>query len=475
MGPSIPSSDLFSVLQEFNPWWTRRPIPDLPGWRRAAFGQLRTWATRPPAPRAVLLSGARQVGKTTLLLQLVEELLREGAPAERVLYLTMDHPLLRLAGIEGVLKVWQESRAATEGLEYLLVDEAQYDGAWATWLKHQVDFRKDRRIIVTGSAMPLADSTAESGVGRWHTIKLPTLSFFEFLQIRQTPVPDMPAVRSLVEVFDWTDAQRMRCSAAAEPLVGHFHEYLLRGGFPQTARVETVSQAQRLLREDIVDKVLKRDMTVQFHVRRVAELERLFLYLCLHDGGILDAVSLAGQLGVNRQTVESYARHLEASHLVYLLHPFGYGKQVLRGRPKLYLADPAIAGSMMLRGRSLLENATAMGAAVEAAFFKHVFAHYYAVSIGFSYWSRPKGEVDVIAEVGDRLIPFEVKYRHTIGGEELTGLRAFCAEQGVETAYLLSRDLRDFRVEDDAGRRVLVIPAVLACLWLGRMELDRAA
>ena len=72
------------------------------------------------------------------------------------------------------------------------------------------------------------------------------------------------------------------------PLTGHFHDYLLRGGFPEPALTDGLTRCQRLLREDIVDKVLKRDMTAFYGVRRVLEIERLFLYLCYHDGGILD-------------------------------------------------------------------------------------------------------------------------------------------------------------------------------------------
>lgn len=65
-----------------------------------------------------------------------------------------------------------------------------------------------------------------------------------------------------------------------------------RGGFPQTAQVESITQAQHLLREDIIDKVLKRDMTALFGVRRVLDLEHTFLYLCMHDGGLLDMPDL---------------------------------------------------------------------------------------------------------------------------------------------------------------------------------------
>ena len=65
----VSKEELVAVLAQFNPWWRGEAIAALPIWRRAAFRELQAWMTQPPAPRAVLLSGARQIGKTTLLLQ----------------------------------------------------------------------------------------------------------------------------------------------------------------------------------------------------------------------------------------------------------------------------------------------------------------------------------------------------------------------------------------------------------------------
>ncbi len=77
---------------------------------------------------------------------------------------------------------------------------------------------------------------------------------------------------------------------------------------------------------------------------------------------------------------------METTHLIHRLLPYGYGKQVLRARPKIYLADAAIAPGVLLKGKSLLEDADGLARAVETAFFKHVFTRYYARSVGFSYW-----------------------------------------------------------------------------------------
>src|SRR3972149_4238682 len=134
-------NELFAVLRQYNPWWDGGRVPDLPSWRRAAFPPLLEGVPPPPppppppAPRAVLLSGARQVGKTTLLLQAVQELLRRGVRAEQILYVTFDHPLLKLVGLDGVLSVWRELQPPPEGIEYLVLDEIQYTSDWQTWLK----------------------------------------------------------------------------------------------------------------------------------------------------------------------------------------------------------------------------------------------------------------------------------------------------------------------------------------------------
>ena len=472
----ISKQELVTVLSQFNPWWRGEGVADLPGWRRAAFRELYAWMSQPPAPRAVLLSGARQIGKTTLMLQAADALLQEGVPPANILYATFDHPLLKLAGIEAVLQAWREREPKADGLEYIFLDEAQFIRDWGTWVKHQVDFAKQRRIAFTGSAMPLAEAGQESGVGRWHTIRLTTLSFYEYLQIKHLSLPELPRLKSLRDLFDWPAHYLYRVSELAAPYVGHFHEYLVRGGFPQTAQVDSITQAQRLLREDIIDRVLKRDMTALFGVRRVLDLEHTFLYLCLHDGGLLDMVDLCGNLEIKRPTVQSFIELLEATHLIYRLPPFGYGKDVLRARFKIYLADAAIAPAVMLKGKAILEDPAALGVATETAVFKHLFTRYYAHNVRFCYWRGKKDrEVDLLAEVGGQIIPFEVKYRaqHT-GLRELKGLLELCQQKSIDRAYVVTKSLDDLGpIADlpDTPTRIMRIPAALLCYWLGAGEI----
>jgi uncharacterized protein len=477
----IPKTELFAVLQEFNPWWTGQAITDLPTWHRSASTQVWRWVEDANARRMLLLTGARQVGKTTIFRQTIRRLLEKGFPAANIVYATFDHTILKLAGLERTINAWEELYPADPAHPRMLfLDEIQFIDGWETWIKHQVDFKRGNRIAATGSASTLRDGAAESGLGRIETIPLPTLSFREYLQLRKVSIPDFQSVRSLRELFDWGPGDFVRIASAAQALAPHFHEYLIRGGFPEPALQPEIARCQRLLREDIVDKALKRDMTAFYKVRRVLELERLFLYLCYHDGGILDLATVASELqGVNKQTVINFLDLFEATHLIYRLKPFGYGKEVLRGRDKIYLADAALPGAVTLQGRKLLERPERLGSAVETAFFKHVYTRFYADTPRFSYWKGPKGdEVDLIAETPDRSVPFEVKYQDTdITPKKLTGLRLFIEKHDVEQAYVITQRWEDFRVlpltsvhkgqeSKLLDAKVLAIPAPLACYWL---------
>jgi predicted AAA+ superfamily ATPase len=292
-------------------------------------------------------------------------------------------------------------------------------------------------------------------------------------------LPALPKVGSLTELFDHPPGNFFHIQENAKPYVGHFHEYILRGGFPQTAQVESITQAQRLLREDIVDKVLKRDMTALFGVRRILDLEHTFLYLCMHDGGLLDMPALCSNLEVKRPTAQHFIELLEATHLIYRLQPYGYGKEVLRGRYKIYLADAAISPAVMLRGKSVVEDPTALGVATETAVFKHLFARYYSRQVRFTYWrGKQNREVDLVAQFGDQLVPFEVKYRaEHADARQLKGLLELCENKRVERGYVVTKSLDDFGLLPTSGKvttKIMRVPAPLLCYWMGESETQSA-
>ena len=207
------------------------------------------------------------------------------------------------------------------------------------------------------------DRLAESGVGRWVTVQVPTLSFFEFARIRGEPAVGLDGELRPKDLFALSPADLLQVAARLRPLLPLFQCYLLVGGFPETACQEDIGLCQRLLREDVVERVLKRDMAALFGVCNLSELERLFIYLCLHSGGILAQQTVAKTLEVNKATVANHLTLLEQANLIYCLPPVGTGgKDVLRSCNKYYLVDAALRNAVLLRGEEVLAQAGRDGA-----------------------------------------------------------------------------------------------------------------
>jgi predicted AAA+ superfamily ATPase len=301
------------------------------------------------------------------------------------------------------------------------------------------------------------------------------------LQIKKISIPHIPSITLLRDLLNYTPSQWHQLSEVSRSLIGHFHEYLVRGGFPQTALVESIPQAQRLLREDIIDKVLKRDMTALFGVRRILELEQTFIYLCMHDGGIQDLAALSSNLAIPKPTVQNFISLLEAAHLLYRLPPFGYGKEVLRARYKLYFADPAIAPAILMKGKALLEDPKALGQTVETAVFVHLKGsratiHGAIDHARLSYWRDPKNrELDLVVQMGQQTIPIEVKYHsHQTRVEEVQGLVHFCLQKGeAKQGYVVTKEAEDIGLLEfpDSPAPLIRLPAALFCYWLGESEM----
>ena len=227
------------------------------------------------------------------------------------------------------------------------------------------------------------------------------------------------------------------------------------------------------MREDIIDKIVKRDMTAFFGVRHVIDLESIFLFICMHYGTLIDMKTLCENLEIKRPTAQSYIEILEAAHLVTRLKPFGYGKDILRGKSKLYLNDASIAPAVLLKGKNILSDQQALGQCVETTLCKHLTKHMGAKKFLVSYWRSGKNhEVDFIASDGNRSIPFEVQYReqHT-EKKDFLGLAEFFKEKNPDHGYIITKNSSDIGLTP--WSKCIKIPAHLFCWWIGQNEISQ--
>ena len=285
----VNDEQVMKVLRQYNPWWrTPSAIKDesKPQKRLAYYEALKT-LTHKSIRRFAVLSGMRRVGKTTILYQIIDHLIDEGINPRNILYATFDNPILKLVNAENVLSIY-ETMYPIEGTRYILFDEVQYTENWELWMKVIYDSRKDIRLIATGSASPVLEKgSADSGTGRWSVLKIPTMSFYEYCRLLDLDLPLLPDDLRLSELKSMRPAQLGDLMDQFTPLQNHFNRYLMIGGFPELVLSDDDAYAQRMLREDVVDKVIKRDVLSLFNIRSPLLMEKLFLYLCMNSTEIL--------------------------------------------------------------------------------------------------------------------------------------------------------------------------------------------
>ena len=463
------------VLQGLNPWWLNRKLT-VPAFKRLAYQVCRRYLDDSGLQRAVLLSGPRRVGKTTILCQIADALLAEGEDPRRIFYVSLDHPLLKLLTISDILRLYHETIRPEGKPTIVLLDEVQYSADWELHVKQLIDHKPEYRILATESAsVEHKQKLSDSGVGRWISVQIPTLSFYEFLRIRGDPVSNIPSDIRPVDLFEMRENELKRLGACFHPLLPLFRHYLLVGGFPETSAETDASLCQRLLREDVVEKVLKRDMVALFRVRNVNELEKLFIYICINCGGIFSTAKYASALGATPTTVSNHLKVLEQANLIYRLPPYKTGgKKVLKARHKIYLVDAALRNAVLLRGEEILNNPEEMGVIVETTVLRHLFAYYYRDLPQISYWRNPAGlkEVDIIVKSPSYILPVEVKYRENAALGEKSGLVNFCRQEKARYAYWISKRTNDFGLKqfEGLGTRFLQIPAHIFTYLLGQAE-----
>ena len=236
--------------------------------------------------------------------------------------------------------------------------------------------------------------------------------------------------------------------------------------------------AQQILREDVVDKVLKRDLPALYNIRNATELERIFLYLCNVSSEIVSVEAIAKELnGVSRPTVENYIRYLESGNLIYQSWPVEMaGKKVLKAQPKIYIVDAAIRNAVLMDD-AILTDPVQMGKIVETTVYKHTAAFYYqkATSVGYFRGGRRNKEIDIVIE-RPRLanILIEVKYRENAAISDDDAISELAAEAAA--SFVLTKNLTDCGIQKaNSGASLLRIPAFAFLYLLGHEERMAAA
>ncbi|MEW5774542.1 MAG: ATP-binding protein [Thermodesulfobacteriota bacterium] len=386
MDLNIPEQDILSRLAEDNPWWSpggavARFYTEMP--RRSYFQGFHSLLTDRAVRRAVLLMGPRRVGKTVLLHQAAHELLTSGIEPRRLLYVSVDTPTYSGLPLEKLVRLFlTRNGLAREDEFFVLFDEIQYLKDWEVHLKSLVDSFLAARFAASGSAAAaLKRGSRESGAGRFTDFILPPLTFAEYLRF-------IGREKELTSPYAWLGPQ------PAIELNREFVNYINFGGYPEAVMSPAVREDPgRYIRNDIIDKVLLRDLPSLYGIRDIQELNRLFATLAYNTGNEVSLDALAQSSGVAKNTLKKYLEYLEAAFLIVRVPRVGEaGKAFQRAKFfKVYLTNPAMRAALFM---PVSEDDPRMGNLVETAIFSQVAHLGDMANVRYARWKG--GEVDLV-------------------------------------------------------------------------------
>ena len=467
------SENILSLLFSYNPWWQTGAIQkefNKPMRRFAYYEAIKTLSH--PIRRSVILCGARRTGKTTIMYQTINKLLNSGISPKDILFISFDHPLLKLCTIEKVLEVYRSNISSDETI-YCFFDEIQYADDWDRWLKVLYDTQPNIKVMATCSTGPiLEDKTSESGLGRWVIVHVPTLSFFEYCQLLNIKVPDLPIELKPTQMYLRPLQEQTEIFNKLSMLQVHFIRYLQVGGFPELALSMDDIYAQRILREDIVDKALKRDLPSIYAIRNISEIEKIFLYLCYTSSNIINIQTLSKELeGVSRNTIEKYIGYLESANLIYISHAINVGaKQLLKTQDKIYIADAAIRNAVLMKD-DITNDPEELGIIAETAIYKHIKAFYYdsSTKVGYYRGGKKEGEIDIVVKSEKfPTIMIEVKYRDQAKISETDAIVEMTNEKFPN--LVITKKSTDFGICKYGEKSIYRMPAPAFLYMLGFVE-----
>lgn len=397
----------------------------------------------------LVVTGVRRSGKSYLLFQLVDALLKK-VPPENVLYVNFDDPVflgLRTDpdGIETLYRDYLKLKNP-KGIKYLLLDEIQNVPKWEKWIKASYDMEESIRFIVTGSNAALLSSELSTLLtGRKLQFEVFPFNFREVLKAKGEEVILSPDPREIYA----------RNYGIKDTLRHHLDEVLKWGSFPEVVFLDE-PRREAILKEYYKD-ILYRDIVPRFEVRHANKLEEIAYFVM---GNISNAASYhnIGEIaGTHENTVREYLTYFEKAYLSFQVAKFSYSlKEQIKNPKKVYFIDTGMRNTVSFRfsqdvGR-LSENL--------------VFIDLRRRGKKVYYW-KGKGEVDFVVMEGMKVkqlvqVCWDINDAKT-KEREVAGLVEAMGKLEVEEGVVVTDDY--FGEEERDGKRVRFVP--LWC-WLLR-------
>jgi len=347
-----------------------------------------------PNKRHTIITGARQVGKTSLLKLLFKQL---KTAKEEVFYLSLeDHRILKAVDEhpEKILNFISATpipilEATVAKRIYLLIDEVQYAKNPTNFLKFFYDtYESNVKVIATGSSAFYIDRKFQDSLaGRKRIFNLYPLSLEEFLSFK--------GADKLNEEIQLLRTKSTYQTLMLERLTAYFYEYLNYGGYPAVV-LENDFTEKRYLLEELKNAYIKRDI-LESAVEKEGKFYLLLQLLADQIGSLVNKNELANTVQIDGKTIENYLYILQKCYHIQLLRPFyrNVRKELVK-MPKVYFNDLGLRNAFLNRFGPINERGD-KGALLENYYFLQ-FRHSYSID-QIKFWrTTDQQEVDFIIE-----------------------------------------------------------------------------
>jgi len=377
--------------------------------KRFLAGSIRNTISEIPV---VVLTGARQVGKSTLLMN--------EKPFSEWKYLSLDD-------FDVLEQVREDPITLISAYDHLVIDEVQKAGNLINAIKLGVDKGKGKYILSGSANMLLMSKISESLAGR--------VSYLVLYPMTKREIEEKAPPVWFHHIFDGKLPEENTYSFV-DPL-----PFILKGFMPPLIYT---SKKENVLRwwEGYVATYLERDLRALSNVSSLTDFRKVMTALALRTGNLVNQTEIARDTGISQPTVYRYINLLEVGHIIFRVSPFfpNRTKRIIKS-PKIYWVDPALPGYLSgYYDIESLKNARELGSLFENLIFLHlkVLCEQMTPKTRIYYYREVnQKEVDFVLEYGKNLIAIEVKSTRKPHFTDTKGLRYFINEYPETKAGLL--------------------------------------
>lgn len=380
------------------------------------------------------ISGLRRVGKTTIMLQLINYLLDHKTVNKNILYWQFSDESTNLNKVLELFFTQFTDQEINRHEFYIFLDELQYAAHWQNLLKYYIDRNNKIKFIVSGSAsIYLRGRTRESLAGRILDFQLGPLSFSEMIRLKENYQEPYSAPQILkngggqFKLFQKLGFARL-------PFRKLLNSYLKFGEFPALLPyLNNDAYCHKYLTDGIIDKILQKDIRL-FEVEKQEEISLLYKICCSNTGQMINLRNIAAETGLSYPTIKKYLSVLKKTFLIdSIKNRLRSIKSQAKSLDKVFSASINLTAAML----SIADPLTPpyldfKGHIVESFIYNSL------KKLGNIYYYNKAGkEVDLIIESDNQIIPVEVKSSPKLKKTDLNHLVDFMKKNNLGRGYLV--------------------------------------